>query len=268
MEKENLKDKLHEAERFCVFPEAKSLVVSGDIHGDFKELVYKCCVQYGMTNTVIIVAGDCGFGFEKSGYYENMYNRCRERLAKANNWLLFVRGNHDNPAYFNLQAIKHRRWMTLPDYSVVKACEHTILCVGGATSIDRSYRMISKHFRFRKPDEPFAPNVYWLDEKPEFDRAKLDAINDAIDTVITHTAPSFCELSSYQGLENWTMRDEDLLADVKRERKVMDDILGFLRAKNHPLRYCYYGHFHQSWHCEIDGVQYNMLDCMELREVR
>lgn len=112
------------------FPNANSIVVSGDIHGDFTQLVYKCCVQYGMTDTVIIIAGDCGFGFEK-------------------------------------------------------------------------------------------PECY-----------------------------------------------EDLLDDVKRERKVMDDILGYLYAKNHPLRYWFYGHFHQSWHCEIDGVQYNMLDCVELREVR
>jgi len=29
-----------------------------------------------------------------------------------------------------------------------------------------------------------------------------------------------------------------------------------------------YGHFHESWHCEIDGVVYDMLDCMELRELR
>ena len=72
------------------FPNAKSLVVSGDIHGDFTQLVYKCCIQYGMTDTVIIVAGDCGFGFEKPGYYENIYKRCRERLSKANNYMLFV----------------------------------------------------------------------------------------------------------------------------------------------------------------------------------
>ena len=262
------------------FPDAKSIVVSGDIHGDFTQLVYKCCIQYGMTDTVIIVAGDCGFGFEKPGYYENLYKRCRERLAKANNWLLFVRGNHDNPAYFrsalplgsskNLQPIKHRRWLTLPDYSVVKSCGHTILCVGGATSIDRTYRMNSKHFHFQKPDAPFVPNVYWPNERPVYDQTKLDAINEvcAIDTVITHTSPSFCELSSHQGLHTWAIRDEDLLDDVKHERKVMDDIYAYLYSKSHPLRHWFYGHFHQSWHCEIDGIQFNMLDCMELRDMR
>ncbi len=99
------------------FPQVKGIVVSGDIHGDITPLVYKFCVQYGMTDTLIIVAGDCGFGFESPGYYEDIYKRCREKLSKANNWLVFIRGNHDNPAYFNSLPIKHQRWMTLPDYS-------------------------------------------------------------------------------------------------------------------------------------------------------
>ena len=34
-------------ENIYEFHDAKNIVVSGDIHGDFKELVYKCCVQYG-----------------------------------------------------------------------------------------------------------------------------------------------------------------------------------------------------------------------------
>ena len=128
------------------FPEAKAIVVSGDIHGDFTQLVFKCCMQYGMKNTLVIVAGDCGFGFERLGYYENLYKKCRNRLTKANNWLEFLRGNHDNPAYFNDGLIKHKRWITVPDYSVIKACGHSILCVGGAISIDRMWRMTLRPF--------------------------------------------------------------------------------------------------------------------------
>ena len=30
------------------FPKAKGIVVSGDIHGDFTQLVFKCCDQYCM----------------------------------------------------------------------------------------------------------------------------------------------------------------------------------------------------------------------------
>jgi len=251
------------------FPNAKSIVVSGDIHAEFTQLVFKCCMQYGMTDTLIIVAGDCGFGFERPGYYENVYKKCNKRLTKANNWIVFVRGNHDNPAYFEKGCISYKRWMTIPDYSVIKACGHTILCVGGATSIDRLYRIMDKHWHPIETDDPLAPNVYWPNEQPFYDEAKLDEINKAfaIDTVITHTSPSFCELTSHQGLHDWAIRDEDLLDDVKYERKVMDQLQAYLYAKNHPLRYWYYGHYHQSWHSEIEGVKYNMLDCMELREI-
>ena len=47
------------------YNEAKQVVVCGDIHGAFETMVFKACVQYGMTDTLIIVAGDCGFGFER-----------------------------------------------------------------------------------------------------------------------------------------------------------------------------------------------------------
>lgn len=251
------------------FPGAKSVVVSGDIHGEFQQLVHKCSIQYGMTDTLIIVAGDCGFGFDRPGYYENLYTKCCRRLSKANNWLAFLRGNHDNPAYFNLQPIHHSRWMTLPDYSVIKACGHTILCVGGATSVDRSLRLASKQYHHPDPKNPLAPNIYWMAESPFFDLEKLEALDEAciIDTVITHTAPSFCEQNSHQGLYNWAMQDENLLCDVKHERQVMDDLHAHLHFKGHPLRHWFYGHFHHSWNAEIDGVIYDMLDIMDLREI-
>ena len=77
--------------KFFKYPDAKQVLVSGDIHGDFRGLVFKLCVQYGLTDTLLIVAGDCGFGFEKPGYYESIYNLVAGRLKKANNWIVFVR---------------------------------------------------------------------------------------------------------------------------------------------------------------------------------
>ena len=82
------------------FPNAKNVVVCGDIHGEFNAVIYKLCVQYQMIDTVLIIAGDCGFGFDKPGYYDNVYNRNSSRLSKANNWVVMIRGNHDDPAYF------------------------------------------------------------------------------------------------------------------------------------------------------------------------
>ena len=253
---------------FIDFPDAKGVAFCGDVHSEFDQLVHKCCVEHGMKDTLVVVAGDCGFGFEEPGHYEDVYERNRERLSKANNWMLFVRGNHDNPAYFNAHTVRHRRWTAVPDYSVARACGHHILCVGGAISKDRSYRTCDPRHHPPKADEPLAPDIYWYDEHPVFDINKLDDLGEscAIDTVVTHTAPSFCETRSRSGLANMAIRDEDLMDHVRYERQVMDKILDYLKARNHPLRHWFYGHFHQSWHREIDSIQYDMLDIMELRE--
>lgn len=62
------------------YPEARSIVVCGDIHGDFNTLIDKMCIQYQMTDTLLIVAGDCGFGFEKQAYYDIVRRRNSARL--------------------------------------------------------------------------------------------------------------------------------------------------------------------------------------------
>ena len=252
----------------CEFPCAKGVVVCGDIHGDYSQLVFKACVSKKLTDTLIVVAGDCGFGFFRPGYFENVYNKCRERLAKANNWIVYVRGNHDNPAYFDGQQVNYERWKAVPDYSIIKACGHTILCVGGAVTMERTWREASEYHHFH-PANPLQPDLYWPDEAPVYDEAKLDAIDRqcAIDTVVTHTAPSFCEPKEKRTLEQWTAEDPLLPAAVKREREAMDRIFDYLNEHGHPLHQWYYGHFHESWQGENDGVKYQMLDIMQLHQL-
>ena len=123
------------------YPDAKQVIICGDIHGDFKTLVYKLCVGWHYTDTLLIVAGDCGFGFNKPGYYQTVYNQVVGRLRKANNRVVFMRGNHDDPAYFVEERVHYERWRCVPDYSVIQACGHNILCIGGAVSVDRNVRM-------------------------------------------------------------------------------------------------------------------------------
>ena len=106
--------------RILSYPDAKQVVVCGDIHGDFRTLVYKLCIQYRYTDTLCVVAGDCGFGFFKPGYYENICASVLPRLEEANNWVVFVRGNHDNPAYFAKERLSHSRWRCIPDYVVIE----------------------------------------------------------------------------------------------------------------------------------------------------
>ena len=181
------------------FPEAKSIVASGDIHGDFIQLVFKLWVQYQMKDTILIVAGDCGFGFEKKESYENMVKQNVKRMNEANNWIVFIRGNHDNPAYFDGYTFKYKRFIAIPDYTILQARSHTVLCVGGGISIDRQYRLQAwekKQVRSvsESSTDKLARNVYWSTEAPVFDKEKMVTISAkyTVDAAITHTAPSFC----------------------------------------------------------------------------
>lgn len=249
------------------YPEAKQVIVSGDIHGDFKTLVYKLCVQYGLENTVLIVAGDCGFGFELPGYYEQVYNSVAGRLRKANNWVVFVRGNHDNPAYFNEERVAYKRWRCVPDYSVIQACGHNILCVGGAVSIDRERRW-QQNARLKRLGH-LQVATWWENEAPVYDEDAIDSlpVEVQIDTVVSHTAPSFCKLNEHGYLHSWAAYDPALLDDVAAERKTMDQIQRRLVYDEHPIGQWIYGHFHQSWRGVLDGIRYSMLDIMEFKEI-
>lgn len=249
------------------YPDVKQVIVSGDIHGEWNLLVYKLSVQYECKDTLLIVAGDCGFGFEKPGYYEQIYNRNAGRLRKANNYVAFVRGNHDNPAYFAEEKIHYKRWRSVPDYSVIKAAGHNILCVGGAVSVDRRMRQTENEERRLLGHTQTA--IWWEDEAPVFSPEEIDAIPEGIniDTVVTHTAPSFCELLTKEGLRSWARYDSSLISDVTDERKTMDKLLACLKEHGHVINEWIYGHFHQTHVEYIDFIQYCMLDILQFEDV-
>ena len=266
--KENIRGVWH----YTYPKDVEMVVVSGDIHGAFREIVNKVAVQYDIHNALLIVAGDCGFGFEREGYYENIYQRCAKHLKRNNLYVAFVRGNHDNPVYFSEQLIDKNRWLTLPDYSVVSAASKQILCVGGAISVDRQYRKITKAFSsaLHYHGHPaLKPTCYWPDEPIVYNPELLDVVRDEfqIDTVVTHTAPKFCEMVSHDGLLKLAETDSALLDDVKEERQRASLIYERLKADGHPMKDWIYGHFHRSWHASIDDTMFSMLDCEELKQL-
>ena len=40
-------------------------------------------MQYQLKDTVVVVAGDSGFGFEKKGYYESTFNHNNKHMREA-----------------------------------------------------------------------------------------------------------------------------------------------------------------------------------------
>lgn len=249
------------------YPDVKQVIVSGDIHGEWNLLVYKLCVQYECKDTLLIVAGDCGFGFEKPGYYEQIYNRNAGRLRNANNWVVFIRGNHDDPSYFQQEWVSYGRWRCVPDYSVIRAEGHNILVVGGAVSVDRKVRMRENEQLIQLGHTQTAS--WWADEPPVFTPDEIANIQAGIniDTVVTHTSPTFCEPKNKDGLKSWAVYDPALIWDCTKERETMDKILACLGEHHHAVERWYYGHFHSSRSEMIEGVTYRMLDILEFNSL-
>lgn len=229
----------------------KDTYVIGDLHGEFNLLGY-LIKESKLEDACIIIAGDCGFGFEKPPHYEHMYNRMKDILIKNNILILFVRGNHDDPTYFGgVNNIDFEYFKTIEDYSLLHLNEgSSVLCIGGGISIDR---------RFRRQGES-----YWKDELPVFRPDLLNYmyhINANIKTVITHTAPSFVPLYTKIGVESFIEKDPTLEKDMDSERRIMDQIYYNLEKYSlNKVTQWFYGHFHGHGITMYEDIKFVMLD--------
>lgn len=244
----------------------------GDIHGEFKSL-QGLMKRTKFTNTTYVICGDCGFGFEKDQHYANIFNKLTKTAASFNCEFLMLRGNHDDPLFFDGKRINYKYFKAIPDYTVIRTLFHDILCVGGATSIDRTYRMsitrqqalkyAMHHGCSEDVAMKFCQQCYWPDESPVYNEDALNELKENhihIDIVATHTCPSFCKPTTKNGIQYWSQHDPTLEKTIDGERAVMDKIYNKLIADGHLLQKWFYGHYHYHNQEYIDDVQYVMLD--------
>ena len=84
----------------------KNLICIGDVHGEFSTLRFKLAQyikKYGLTDTIFIVCGDCGFFGKNTDnkWFYHERSKINNILVNSGNELYFFRGNHDNPEFFN-----------------------------------------------------------------------------------------------------------------------------------------------------------------------
>ena len=235
----------------------ESLYVVGDLHGLFELFRFKL-KELKITNSIFIVAGDCGFGFEKKGHYLNIYRKFSKLLLENNITILFVRGNHDDPSYFDGFELNYKNFTCIPDYSVISFNNENILCIGGAVSVDRMSRKIDEI------NSGFKYKLYWPNEPVLYRPRILKQIkNDCIDInhVVTHTKPSFIPPYGKEGVSLFIEDDPKLEEDLNNENQIMNNIFNDLVKK-----YCYqinnwvFGHFHQHSLNFHEGVRFINLD--------
>lgn len=220
---------------------SNGIYITGDIHGEFLPLMFIINQREKLKNCSVIVAGDIGMGFYKPGYYLDTFKDMEKRLSKNNIQLYLVRGNHDNPFYFNVTPDNLKNFPhvhLVHDYEVLHIDNHNILCVGGASSVDKIYRI--------------AGETWWEGENIiPYD--KLVCKN--IDVVITHCAPMFCP-PKYERI-SWM--DDELDEKSRADRVLLGKLYFDLLKKSKP-KYWFYGHYHAHYVSELSNKEKSFSD--------
>lgn len=223
----------------------KPIILIGDIHGAFnrlKDLIWKQQIE----NCWLICVGDLGIGFNYSP--EGEMQACKDLnsyFAKRNIHFLSIRGNHDDPLYFNdpQYRIDLSNFKLLPDYHRETLNGEEFLFVGGAVSIDRKYRVLGRS--------------YWEDElfvlKPE--------LAGKCDVLVTHSAPYWIGPFDKEGLAGWSEKDPTLWDECYKERIEHDELIKLCQPRKH---YC--GHFHTSSWVDFRDCYSTILNIEETKE--
>jgi len=243
------------------------LIIIGDIHGDFERFI-KLIASYDLRNCVLIQAGDFGIGF-KTLKKDLATMKYMNKFLKNRNIILYaIRGNHDNPEFFNPEKYKYSNITMLRDYStIILGDGKKILCAGGAVSIDRLPNLNEKDMYGKPWPGRTEGKSYWKNEIFVLDEKKLQEVRD-VDIVITHSAPNFCFPTGVKGSGTWINNDPTLYDDLMTERENLARMFEILKNNGNKLSHWYYGHFHNSHKQEHEGTEFVLLDIDEFQEIR
>lgn len=249
------------------------LYAIGDIHGLFPA-IGSWIKNNNLKDCGIIFCGDFGLGFESIETEKKQLKKVNKICEERDIELYALRGNHDDPSYYQGEDIFGlSRFKTVSDYDLIISPLHTILCLGGAISVDRSDRKQWYEVRCREVqiksrmqisiDEARKKvrKVYWADEKFTYDESKLEQYKDyKIDVICSHSCPSIAWPLTKNGIHFWCRIDENLEADLDEERGNFMKVFDYLKEHGHPLNKWIYGHYHSKMNEVILSTNFILLD--------
>jgi hypothetical protein len=216
------------------------LYILGDHHGDYDGLIAGID-HYDIRDCTIIMVGDGGIGGAPRKKQLKTIEFLNQKFAKRNIKYMAIRGNHDDPAYFD-GSIAHPNFELIPDYTIKEINGQTFLFVGGAISVDRVDRKEGISY--------WRDEVFVLDEE----RAKH------ADVLITHSAPNWVGPGKDR-INYWISRDTLLWDELVVERSLHDRLVELVAPRK---LYC--GHFHVSDSGSNNGTVARILNIMEMVE--
>ena len=227
-----------------------NLYFCGDIHGEWKEFVFKVTQQYDLHDANIIILGDFGIGFTND--MPNLYKWAEKRLEKNNLKIWAIRGNHDDPAYFSDEdKYSYPLLRFMEDHKTYNISGRSIYSIGGASSLDIEWRLETNQKLASKGKDK---RVWWEGEKVG---EKYDNLPGKVDIIISHCAPlSFNPVSTRpEGLPEYQWEN------IMDERKYLNHVLSEVTTD-----YWYFGHYHNSISGSYENVIYRGLGIMEIVE--
>jgi predicted phosphodiesterase len=214
----------------------------GDTHGatTWTEKALRTFAERGITQ--VYQVGD--FGFDRKAVFERKIAKLAEELGIL---LTVIPGNHEDYDYINSRKVEEDGW-AYSMYGVRIAPRghrwelegRTFVALGGAPSVDRSYRLsLPKKFQF-----------WWAEEAITDEDVKRTADGGHAEVMLAHDAPSVGPIMNMviQNPHGFLKSDTDY-ATVGRLK--MDDAVAAVKPKVFV-----HGHYHipvQTWLQHEDG---------------
>lgn len=230
------------------------IYITGDTHGEFGRFMRFCQIADPATTDIMIILGDAGFN-----YSGNIYDEERKAYMNSIGMTVFsIHGNHemrptDVPGYKTMQfhggtvwyEDKYPNLLFAKDGEIYRLGEYNCIVIGGAYSVD-------KYWRLRDGRKWFA-NEQPSDEIKTYVEAQLEARDNKIDIVLSHTCPL-----KYEPREVFLSGLDQSTVDSSTE-----EWLDAIEAKlDYKKWYC--GHFHTSKRIDRFQFMYEDIDTLHV----
>jgi len=233
----------------------------GDTHGKNKQIASHLMKGKAdrLERKMVVHVGDFGIGFMSDIREEiRKLDILNTSLVEQNIWLYIIRGNHDDPSWFDGTPIFTSNIVFVRDHTLftVALKDRTkpvkIYCNGGAVSIDRIRGKNWKDEKFTCPSD-----------------IELLEIPTDLDVIVTHNRPLGCHPTVYNdAVMRWCTLDNELDFDLRKEqvemKRMFDSIRKHNDVRNNILHY--FGHYHWSHKERIGDIAHITLAKAELAE--
>lgn len=221
----------------------RNVYITGDTHGDLYNIIQFCESNNTTIDDILIILGDTGFNY----YLNYKDDALKESASKLPITLFCIRGNHEERPQ-NISTYKTKEFcgdfvyfeskypniLFAQDGHIYRINRKRCLCIGGAYSVDKSYRLMRGWHWFE--DEQLT-----YDERCDI-LNRLDEVSDKYDYVFSHTCP-------------YDVRPTHLFLSDIDQSTVDNSMEYFLQDVADKIDFdkWYFGHFHDEW--SIDNYQ-------------